>query len=408
MAMKSSVEIVARFDELMAKSTKMFDRIKSEKRKATPEERAQLDAMITEAKGLEPRYKKAKQEASMSEALRALDLPAGGRAGVVKAATMPARVKASGGSTWGAAVVKESSGPHEFKGLLASGSVPVTVPLDPDPVRMDVPVLTLRQLIPAVVNSTSHFSYMRQVVREHNAGVVAAGERKPTSRYQLERFDDRVRTIAHLSEPVNKFDLSDASMLQEFIDAEMRDGLELALEHEIINGDGTGEHFTGLNDVSGHIVQEFVEDLLTTTRKAVTKLDINGYTEGAGWVMHPDDWEAVELLRDNEARFYYSGPVEAVQPVSRRLWSVPVVTSISQEPGTAHLVDFSRATRLQVRQEGMLDWSENVYRPDLFGTGDGGNTFEANQVVFRFEGRFGLEIKKPSAIVRVELDGNGS
>jgi hypothetical protein len=42
-------------------------------------------------------------------------------------------------------------------------------------------------------------------------------------------------------------------------------------------------------------------------------------------------------------------------------------------------------TRLYLRQEAVLDWSEGVYDPDKFGTGNGGTGFEANQVVWRAE-----------------------
>jgi hypothetical protein len=59
--------------------------------------------------------------------------------------------------------------------------------------------------------------------------------------------------------------------------------------------------------------------------------------------------------------------------------------------------------RLQVRQDGVLDWSENIYRPDALGTGVGASDFERNMLTFRFEGRFGLEILRPSSIVEVDL-----
>ncbi|MFJ9440339.1 HK97 family phage prohead protease [Kitasatospora sp. NPDC101235] len=314
------------------------------------------------------------------------------------------RVKAAGGSTWAATVIKRSTDQFgQFKGLLAAGTVPVTVPLDPEPVRADVPVLSVRQLIPLASNTGPRFSYLRQTVRTNNAAVVAPGAKKPTSTYTLARVDDRVRTIAHLSEPINKFDLEDAPALRQFLDQEMRLGLELGLESEIVNGDGTGEHMTGISNVSGSQVQAFDTDILRTARKAVTKLEKVGHLVGAGWLMHPDDWEAFELLQDNEARFYYGGPGNAVNPASRRLWGAPVVTSLSATVGTTHLVDWQAATRLHVLEDGTLDWSENMYDKDALGTGVGASDFERNMIRFRFEGRFGLEILRPSAIVEVDL-----
>lgn len=101
--------------------------------------------------------------------------------------------------------------------------------------------------------------------------MVPRGGRKPISRYQVERKEGRSVTIAHLTEPIARQDLADAPLLTAFVDSELRLGLETALEDEIINGDGTGDHFTGLNHVSGTQVQPWSTDLLTTTRQAVRR-----------------------------------------------------------------------------------------------------------------------------------------
>jgi hypothetical protein len=43
---------------------------------------------------------------------------------------------------------------------------------------------------------------------------------------------------------------------------ELRLGLEIALENDIVNGDGTGEHLTDLAHVSGHHLQTLTTDKL--------------------------------------------------------------------------------------------------------------------------------------------------
>ncbi|MFB7474575.1 phage major capsid protein [Kitasatospora sp. NPDC056184] len=379
-----------------------------ENRDFTKAEATEIEQLMAKARGLRDQVEaikaEEKSEKDAHETIIALGDAIAGPRGGSKGQHLDPRVKAAGGSTWGDTVIKRTSDQFgQFKGLLAGGTVPVTVPLDPEPIRADVPVLSLRQLIPPAQNTGPRFSYLRQTVRTNNAAVVAPGAKKPTSTYTLVRVDDRVRTIAHLSEPINKFDLEDAPTLRQFLDQEMRLGLELALEGEIVNGDGTGEHMTGIANVSGSQAQPFDTDILVTARKAVTKLEKVGHLVGAGWLMHPDDWEAFELMQDNEARFYYGGPGNAVNPVSRRLWGAPVVTSLSATVGTTHLVDWQAATRLHVLEDGVLDWSENMYDKDALGAGVGASDFERNMIRFRFEGRFGLEILRPSAIVEVDL-----
>ncbi|MFJ4339391.1 phage major capsid protein [Streptomyces sp. NPDC088915] len=398
--MKSIVEELGTLDR----------RVAAEKRDYTTAELATMRQGINEAKSLRDQIAAAEAGASNErDMLKALGddiagegYQTGGRHGGRKAGAVHPRVKASGGTTWGDTVLRTIA-PDGYKGILANGTVAVDVPLDPEPVRSDIPVLSLRQLIPNVQNTTGRFAYLRQTTRTNNATVVAPGAKKPTSIYTLARVDDRVRTIAHLSEPIAKQDLDDIGMLRTFIDQEMRLGLDLALEDEIIDGSGSGEHLTGMGNVSGSQSQPFDTDVLTTARKAVTKLERHGYLAGAGWVMTPEDWETFELIQDNEGRFYYQGPAgPAVNAATRRLWGAPVVVSDAATTGTAFLADFSQM-RLQVRQDGVLDWSENIYDPNALGSGQGASDFERNMVRFRFEGRFGLEILRPSAIVEVDL-----
>lgn len=180
--------------------------------------------------------------------------------------------------------------------------------------------------------------------------MVAPGAKKPTSIFSLERVENRARVLAHLSEPIARQDLSDASLLEQFIDTELRLGLETALENQLINGDGTGENFTGLSNVSGAQVQAWVTDMFTTTRKAITKLEVLSLN-GTGWVLHPNDWETIELLANNEGAYYLSGgrQVLPVDRAARRLWSVPVALSATCPAGTGFLVDFAGSTELKVR-----------------------------------------------------------
>ncbi|GAA2441475.1 phage major capsid protein [Streptomyces glaucus] len=400
--MQKSVEKLA--DELKATVKRAQDiaaKAESEGRDFTADEASEVDELLKAGKGLKAELEKAKASETMRNALAELGEGVAPGSGGSKAAVHP-RVKASGGTDWADTMLKQVAGPHGYKGILASGTVAVSVPLNPEPVRMDVPVLSIRQLMPNVQNTTGRFAYMRQELRQNNAAVVAHGALKPESKYQLKRYDDRVRTIAHLSEPIAKQDLDDVSLLRTFIDQEMRLGLDLALENEILNGDGTGERFTGIGNVSGSQMQPFDTNVLVTTRKAVTKLERYGYLANAAFVMTPEDWESIELLADANGQFYYGGPQAAVNASARRLWSAPVVVSDAATPGTAYLADFSQM-QLQVRQEGVLDWSENVYRPDALGAGVGASDFQTNMVTFRFEGRFGLEILRPSAIVEVDL-----
>lgn len=396
------------------------DLAEAEDRDFTPDEAAKVKASIARGRDLLEQARLAERGPGQDDELKATlkelgdDIGGSGASfstawsargrgkGPSSKAGLHPRVKAAGGSDWGATVRYAASGGGQYKGILASGAVPLTVPLDPEPVRQGVPVLALRQLIPTVTGP-SRFGYMRQTVRTNNAAPVARAALKPTSVYTWERIDDRTRTIAHLSEPIARQDLRDAPSLERVLDVEMRLGEELALEAQIINGSGSGENMTGIANVSGSQSQAWDTNLLTTARKAKTKLEVLSFVEGAAYVMHPNDWETVELLANNEADYYLGGPVQTVEVTSRRLWGLPVVTTTAQTAGVAHLVNFPIATELQVVEDVRLDWSENVYDPDALGSGQGASDFQRNMIRFRCEMDAGLKIFQPSAIVEIDL-----
>jgi len=404
---KTAEQLAEEMKATLQNARELAAKAEAEDRDFTDVERATVQKAIEDGNRLKGEYEKAKASETMRGALAALGegVPTseqGRPMGGMKADGLHPRVKASGGSDWGQKVLGAISGAGGYKGILASGAVPLTVPLDPEPIRIGVPVLSIRQLIPTVTGP-SRFGYMRQTTRTNNADVVARGALKPTSVFEWERVDDRTRTIAHLSEPIARQDLRDAPSLQRVLDVEMRLGVDLALEAQIINGDGIGENMTGIANVSGSQSQAWTTDLLTTLRKAKTKLEVLSFVDGAAYVLHPNDWETVELLANNEADYYLGGPVQTVEVTSRRVWGLPVVTSTSQTAGVAHLANFRQATELQVVEDVRLDWSENIYDPDALGEGVGATDFQRNMIRFRAEMDAGLKIFQPSAIVEIDL-----
>lgn len=313
-----------------------------------------------------------------------------------------ARVNALGGSEWGKALTRSMSDSFgNFKSLTPGGQINVTVPLAPEPIRTAEPVLALRQVIPTEQNITGQYAYLRQTARSNAAAAVAPGALKPESTYTLTRVDDRVRTLAHLSEPIPRQDLSDAVLLESFVDTELRLGLELELEDQILNGDSTGENFTGLANTSGIQTVAWATDALTTCRKGITALEVISLS-GTAFVFSPSDWEMVELEAAAQFASNSNMPMP-VDRVARRLWGVPVVLSTSVAVGTGYLADFTSSTRLHVREEAAVDWSENIWRPDALGTGVGASDFQRNLITFRCEMRAGLAVTRPTGVVQLDL-----
>lgn len=337
-------------------------------------------------------------------------VPGGSARAGVGAVTVPGKVRTTGGSSWADAWTRSRS--KAGKALYAPGEEVVEIPLRTDPIREGVPVLGLRQVIGAETNNVGSFAYLRQTLRDNSARTVARGKRKPVSSYALERVDDRTRTIAHLSEPIDRADFEDAPYLTTFLNAEMRLGLEIALEDEIVNGDGStagGEdRMVGLRETSGAGHQTFVTNRFTTTRKAITQLEDLSLTPAA-FVIGSEYWEAFELETVGTQEAYAldrDGSSLPVERAARRLWGVPVVVVSGDLEDQAVLLD-SSSVRLHIRTEAVLASSENMVIEDPDDPGEYISTFSTNQIQFRAEMRAGLEVSRPAGVVVIELVGSG-
>ncbi len=206
--------------------------------------------------------------------------------------------------------------------------------------------LTIKDLITVGETNSDTVEYVRVTGVTNNAAPVAeatatsgSSGTKPESALALAKVTEAVKTIAHWI-PASNRALSDAPQIRTLIDNFLRYGLDEEVEDQIVSGDGTGENFTGILVVSNTTAQAFSTNILETTRKGRTKVRTTGRARPTAYVMNPLDWEKVDLLQDNEARYYFGGPRDVGQP---RLWGLPVVESEAMPEGTAVVADWRLA-----------------------------------------------------------------
>jgi HK97 family phage major capsid protein len=210
---------------------------------------------------------------------------------------------------------------------------------------------------------------------------------KPESALALAKVTTTVKTIAHWI-PATKRALADAGQLRTLIDAFLRYGLEEELEDQMMNGDGTGENFTGIANTSGIQAQAWDTNILTTTRKARTKVRTVGRAVPTAYIVHPTDWETIDLLQDNEARFYGAGPF-GLSPA--RLWGLPVVESEGAIEGVGYVGDFRKCV-LWDREQGSIQVSDSH-----------SDFFIRNMVAILAELRAAFGCVQPNALVEIDL-----
>lgn len=249
-------------------------------------------------------------------------------------------------------------------------------------------VPTLRQLVGHIITDKPKYSYVRMAPIDNQATVVAPGGLKPTSTITASDVEGELSVIAHVSSPIDEYWIGDHPDALATYNNELVRALIETEERMFLNGDGANGNPRGILNTSGIITQAYSSDLLTTTRKAVTSLELVDMNP-ALYVVHPADWEAVELSRDASGRLEFEeGPVNRAE---HKLWGVPVAVSPYLTPGTAVLLDTDAAHVI----------SEKSIR--VTGSSSTGDDFLRNQYRIRAEERIAVAVTHPHGIVKVSL-----
>lgn len=414
--MKTKSQLQAEVQAHLAAARKIIDAVEAEKRDFTPEEREKVNAHIGEAKlakqqleALDPEAAR-RRKAEADEGMRQQILALTGDADPEYQRQWDAKHRRTGGRPAGAWSKAFREGlPYQpatgAKNLLPpAGSVSVgqlssTIGTLDDEGRAE----TILQVIPIQSATGDAFSYLRETVRDHAAAPVPIGTKKPQSTYTLERVDDRIHTIAHLSEPIPRQWLDDAPMLAQYLDQVLRQGVVTELEYQVIQGSGLNDDLPGILNTANVKGQAFDTDVITTARKAITQLETMPVSPNA-WFIHPEDWEQFELSVESGAGYIMGAPgTVPVDRARRRLWGLPVVLTLGVPQGTGLVADWRTAVTLYEREGVRIDWSEAFIASLAAYDEEAYTGFQSNQVQFRAEGRWGLAIHRPGAIVEVDF-----
>ncbi|WP_404711493.1 phage major capsid protein [Sphingomonas sp. MMS24-J13] len=253
------------------------------------------------------------------------------------------------------------------------------------PKRTDI---VLRDLLSVIPIDTGSVDYPKQTLRTNNAAPVAEAAAKPYSNYGWSRASATVRTIAHLAK-LTRQALDDAPRLQAEVDAEMRYGLQLQEDAQILLGDGTGENLYGLMPQATSYALPSGASAPTTPidklRAALLQSVLALYPADA-MVLNPVDWFNIETTKDAAGGYIFANPLAMAGPV---LWGKPVASTQSMTVGSFLIGAFKVAATLYDRlTPEVLISSENV------------DDFEKNLLTMRCEERLALAVKRPAALTK--------
>ncbi|MDO3636006.1 HK97 family phage prohead protease [Mycolicibacterium arseniciresistens] len=350
-------------------------------RDLTADETERVDAATKEAKSLDESIAAAKSDAALVAQAKSLVADIGGLPGTQAGSVESSEGKRLSFKGMGAAVATKMLGENGTKALAPSGATVVGQEFEADPIALGRVATGLLDVLPVKQHSSPEYAFMRQGTRTNNAAVVAEGAVKPTSPLGVTRVEQSLAVVAHLSEGVPRYWLIDSESLQDFVNNELQYGLGLAVEAKVI---------ADINAASGIQTQAFSTSALQTIRKSLTKLEVAGLEPGA-IVLNPVDFEGLELsLASTNAIEHMSLPYDAA---TRRLFGVPIATTISEAAGTSHVLA-KDAVVLDTDTQGVgVQWSENSNAED----------FSRNLIRARSEGRFGTSVRSLLGVVVADL-----
>lgn len=255
-----------------------------------------------------------------------------------------------------------------------------------DIVRLPRRQMTIRQLLSQGRTGSNLVEYAKQTTRTNNAAITSEGTEKPESNYVWDRADAPVRTIAHWVH-VSRQAMDDAAQLQSEIDSELRYGLMLAEELQLLKGDGTGENLSGLvTEATAYSAAFSVsgETMIDTLRLALLQASLAEYPAD-GIVLHPTDWARIELTKDGEQRYIFANVMQMAGP---QLWGRPVVATQSMDEDEFLVGAFQMAATIYDRMD-----------PEVLISSEDRDNFIKNMLTVRAEERLALAVKRPAALV---------
>jgi HK97 family phage major capsid protein len=214
---------------------------------------------------------------------------------------------------------------------------------------------------------------------------------KPKSNLKFESASAPVRTIAHY-EVAHRNVLDDEPQLQATINNELLYGLRLEEDKQILLGDGTGENLLGIlntPNIQGYTqgTSDATETKADALRRAATRA-VLAYYPPSGYVLHPYDWEDIELQKATGDGQYVMATNVAVG-AETRAWRQPVVESPAMPEGTFLTGAWGLGAQLYDRQQA------NIRIADQHA-----DFFIRNAVAILAEMRLALAVKRPESFVK--------
>jgi HK97 family phage major capsid protein len=222
---------------------------------------------------------------------------------------------------------------------------------------------TILDLIPVAQTTSNLIDYIKELTFTNNAAFVSEATAttgttgtKPESGMTFQLLNTAVQTLAHWM-PVTNQMLSDAPAIRGVIDARLLLGLQLVLETNVINGNGTPPNLSGILGAGISALGLGTDSTADAIYKAMTTVMVTGLANPSGVVLHPNDWQTIRLSRESTGSTgllgtYLMGPPSMVG--AQTLWGRIVVLALGMPENTGLVGDFALGCMLFDREESAI------------------------------------------------------
>jgi HK97 family phage major capsid protein len=254
--------------------------------------------------------------------------------------------------------------------------------------------LTVRDLLSVNRTTSNLIQYTKENVFYNSAGPQPGENQvKPQSSITFSLANAPVQTLGHWIAASRQI-LDDAPALSDYIDNRLMYGLKLVEEDQLLKGDGTGQNLSGLiTNSTAYSRAKAGDTAADTVRRAKTQV-ADSFFEADGVILHPHDWEAIELIKETTGGYILSNPATGAE---RQLWGLSVVATPAITVGNFLVGAFKLAASIWDRQDATVEVSRE---PSDF--------FIRNMVAILAEERLALTVFRPQALVYGQFSGLGS
>jgi HK97 family phage major capsid protein len=300
-------------------------------------------------------------------------------------------------TTWTTGPVEVSPVPLQLKAgtILESGQGAGLTPVPqviPGVVEKLFEPLSVVDLIPSSVATTSSIRYVNEGTATNAAAGVAEGGTKPASELAYSTVDEPVKKIATVLTVSDEL-LEDAVQIQQYLNSRLRLFVKLEEEEQVLRGGGT-DALVGLFGRAINTYNIGSDTPAVGIYKAIINTRGSANLAPSGIVMHPVNYASIRRGTATTGEYlagYPIGPSSGTPGIYQdNVWGLPVALSTTVGLGTALVGAFNSAAHIY-RRGGVSVEATNSHA----------SYFTSNLVALRAEQRQALACFRPTAFTAV-------